>query len=345
MNEEERITRRAFFREVPKKVVQAAALTTAVGLGIKEGEQFVDRWIDVDAGGYYPLYEVHTTGINLDLVPDEVDVLYREGVFRDEDTIFNPCIYPAEILRDILKEQSRTLFENGMPILWGDCALPPSDAYAEDFLKSFIDEWTVGGLVLFSFDKLTGVYNTFNPEKSIKRRAFMRLMSKIGLVLAGRALIPLPFMTANAVSANVDAYYHHPLQRVVQRLQALSNHLQFDEYTIFYRNVYMAHKLLLSGYKYRPNQGQKTRFAYQVGAMHSGIEDFLMLGIDFCRWLLVNLPGKDLDFIVDYNSGAETFATAKMIQKDGDDGVVEKVFVDEKLVEMIDQSISQSGSE
>ncbi len=63
----------------------------------------------------------------------------------------------------------------------------------------------------------------------------------------------------------------------------------------FFRNVMMADKLLSVASKTKSRKGNNpSKLAFQVEAAHSGIEDFLQVGPDICRALvLAHLYSRD----------------------------------------------------
>jgi len=161
---------------------------------------------------------------------------------------------------------------------------------------------------------------------SMTRRKFMKVFAGVGTLLLGRNFAP--FLPVSTLS--LDEYQRHPIQRLVRRLQAILSDTNYEEFSIFYRNLLMANKLLEIGRQY--NQGvDKPAIAYDVGALHSGIEDFLFAGPDICRWLILNIHSKELlAYLVDYNGGPESFLSAKILQKNSD-GIQEKIVIDSQL--------------
>lgn len=155
-----------------------------------------------------------------------------------------------------------------------------------------------------------------------------------GAFLLSRRFALLPVI----LSHELDTQYEHPLQRVLQRLQAIMHHTYIDEADIFYRNLIMSHQLLLM--RSALNQdNHKPKIAFNVGAFHSGIEDLLLLGPDFCRSLIVNLPSKELlQAFVDANGGIDTFAGCRILTRANKN--TDQVIIDPILKNMVSEKLS-----
>lgn len=113
--------------------------------------------------------------------------------------------------------------------------------------------------------------------------------------------------------------------------------------------------MLIVAEDFEKKSGRKPRIAFNVGAAHSGIEDFLVAGHEFTSWLIAQYPKPILWRIIEENGGIDNFCSARILTlPDGikaeelgdasqreevgrylDKTVVSEKIVDDKLREML----------
>jgi len=106
------------------------------------------------------------------------------------------------------------------------------------------------------------------------------------------------------------------VDRIMSRTAAMVTHAHPEQLLILFRNILMARKLQFLGGHLSKNEERKAKIAYNVGKLHSGIEDFLNLGKEFTLYVLEKFPNKPLREIIDKNGGIESFCSVIIINPD-----------------------------
>lgn len=80
-----------------------------------------------------------------------------------------------------------------------------------------------------------------------------------------------------------------------------------------FRNLVIADKVLLLAENLKDALGRKVNIGLNIGASHSGIEDFLRAGPEFCRFLITNMPRDVLQKVIDKSGNIESFSSMRIL--------------------------------
>ena len=114
----------------------------------------------------------------------------------------------------------------------------------------------------------------------------------------------------------------------------LQQHFHPEIFLSVFRSLVMANKLLEVAKEYKERTGQRPRIAFNVGAGHAQMEDFLQVGQDACRKLIAIHPYPILKSSIDNSDGVDNFCTARLFKVSVDQGAVEvteRKVVDQEL--------------
>lgn len=157
-----------------------------------------------------------------------------------------------------------------------------------------------------------------NSKRIFSRREFIA-----GLGKASALYLASPLVGSILVAAGVSGYKDEEkrvslaLRRLAMRLNGIQSNFHPEDTVIFVRNLIWAMKLLeLKDWFGEASSGlaqHNTNVGFLAGAAHSGVEDFLVLGPDFCANVLELLPRPYLRALVKCNGGVENAAKVRII--------------------------------
>lgn len=275
-------------RDVLKLVWQVPFAAGMGGLIANEGLK-EKRGIETDSGVFFPIYEFHNIGISPDDIPQGTDVLFREGYFNNRGL---SRLAPSDVLDSTYFEQDmlQTVSDRGIKIGVGDVDVGGHNVVDEVEFK--LGALAIGGGIV----------------AKIHRRKFLGDLL-LGAGLYGTSAIWGGFLVIGAV-LQPNEY----LRRAGVKINTLVSNLHPQDSMIFFRNIVMAQKMHTIAEYLSEEKGRKTRIAFQVGAGHGGIEDFLQVGADICRKAISLYPAVFLDEIIRENGGLRTFCSANITE-------------------------------
>ncbi len=323
--------------------LMAKAAVAGLGLGTIGNEMIKARQGIRTADGFFtPLYERHDIGIKAENIPPDVSVFFREGRFEgymradkelilggiggssDSGEIKNTRIFPDDILNKLAQQ--------GTEIMIGDIT-----ANLEEDL--FLSTAELAAAVIGA----TAVVEANLLKKDWARR---NLLNKVALGVCLWAAAPFIGGYANMIGqAQSEA-----IKRIEGRLYAMQADTHPELLGVFFRNLVMADKLLTVGKEIKAKTGNIPKIGFEVEGGHSGIEDLLLAGDNFCRALILAYPKAILQGIVDKNSGIRDFCSARLLKlsktptADGAGNKIEVVgdrrVIDEKLQIDLEQKLA-----
>lgn len=349
-----------------------AAITGAIGGGVigtagLVAENEITKGLEgvrTGNGTFIPLYERHDRGIDTRDIPHDTDVYFREVTKTDPTTgqqtlmdekagdILNGLrdAYvgtPLEThdIRVFPREVLDTLSDIEAEIMVGDISV--GRYYTVDTLRALtITYCSAGGFAaLLSFLSARHMNSA-----DISRRKFLQL--------AGWAMFlwGSPQIYGKAIAYIVPGMdsKQNAEKRIVARILGMSSDFHPENTGEFFRNVVMADKMLHVASNTESVKGNNPlHLAFQVEAMHSGIEDFLQLGPDACRAVILAHPKEFIREVVDMNGGIEKFCTSRIFRlpkgahtlnenmTDVIDGYsTERKIVDTKLKQSLEKKLS-----
>jgi hypothetical protein len=221
-----------------------------------------------------------------------------------QDTIppSNQYMFSSAILEKLAKEQ--------IPILFGDFDF--AQAAAE---KGYLPYPYMGIARLVAGAVLAtglGVRSTVDWQEG---RVSHRLKTKFFLgALAALACKPY-FDIGGGFAFFMKQYQSADLQhrRLFARVQGLLNHTSPENVNLFFRNLYVAHKLLFYAKSSKQDSTVVPSLVYQYHGGHNGIRDFLELGMAGCEQLLLLFPKQFLVDMIDGMGGIDAFCSVRAL--------------------------------
>lgn len=302
----------------------AAVVTAATGMLVAKRElDITEQGLETKNAIFFPLYERHDIGIREEHLPAHLDYFFREVKLRKEEfempareiLALDPGYTPEEKNLSQLQNADRgklfnksvleSLAKGKVRVVIGDTAIP-----FEEYIKLLnrLEERREIqqdlGLALETSGLLMTMRNFLGSETA--QRVTRRSVVAIGSVITGISLrYPfLAFRIQNPAERTAFA-------RIGNRLKGLASHTVQEDHVVFFRNLVMANKLLTLAQSQKKKEG-KLKIAFNVGAAHAGIEDFLTLGHDFTRWLINQYPTSFLEEFVNVNGSIENFTSLRI---------------------------------
>lgn len=327
------------FLKVGSKVAGAGLAAIALNRYVnREDEQKQEgdsKWRvleGTDGGLYIPIYESHKVPWQSESFNDmpDVDVILYE-VTRPSKDMANQT--GEELLgkadeifaRDtwIPKDHSEHWGEKGTLVAFEGLAYPN---------ESMVMKYTVGTLV----EGLAGLYSiagSFSEtaskplviaDKEIMTGEIKKTLMRAGGIWGSSAWLQMGIgaymnmMTATGSEGMQNASLK--TQRLGQLITQI--HPEFD--LIFLRNLIMARRLQSIQEKFpqsirdtdRPS-GNPTTIAFNVGAIHSGVEDWLVLGPEIVKFMIELSPEGIWKQMSEINGGPENMATMPLVLNNG----------------------------
>lgn len=279
-----------------KIAVAGATVSVAAGFLIQHEVDNLVTGIETDSGIFIPLYENHLTRIEDDHIPADVNVFFKEW---DKDT---NDMTPADTIRDLTpigRKKLSILARQHTEIMLGDIDLGLKYLLVGEAIP--IAE-LFGGVALYRY-----LNKKASSMEANTRRRFLKTAAQISLIWPYTTLLHAPSL---AVSFQDNMAF----RRITARLNALHYHAHPEDYVVFLRSLLWADKLLTSADEFKDRTGRKAKIGFNVGSSHADIEDFLHLGRDFCRNLILAHPSFLLSELVDINSGVSNFASARLLR-------------------------------
>lgn len=308
--------RRNFLKKVA--VVGAAGAGIALGgVGINaEEKNTVENGISTEHGAFFPLYETHYKGIDAEGMPDDLDVLFTEAVgsdllvastrsmFADNLSSYENNKAQSKLIQDsVLKK----IVTNGTEVMVGD--VDPR------IIPGFQDPTSIDFFAGIGLGLLTLKVSLEKTKKNdhITRRKFLKIAGVSGSAwLMGSGAY---FLTRGGPwIGKFDTERNDALHRIVDRLNGLQSSTHPEQLMVFFRNLIMADKMSAVAEDIEEKTGKKARVGFVVEYGHNGIQDFLRIGHNMCRWIISQYPKPILRSIADINGGKESLWTARLFK-------------------------------
>ncbi len=147
-------------------------------------------------------------------------------------------------------------------------------------------------------DKLHEIPSLSEEQKSaFSRRDLAKSLLEMGATGTAAYLSAIPLVSALDTQ---NSYYNsytdktlpptRAMESVIRVLNAWLTDTQPNDKVIFIRNLVNAHKMLTLAEDIAKKTGRKAVISYQFGLYHTGIEEFLVLGKEFCEAVMKVLP-------------------------------------------------------
>lgn len=295
---------------------------------------------------FIPRYERHNLGIKESEIPEGLDFWFKEGTFVNQDGLYTDVQYnlsPGEVLwfmknagsapvslfgekREAIKVKSfqdgvlNRLGRNGSRIILGDVITNQNPNELANIQKVLTAEFAGGlgiatGEFLYAMKQRTKdrKKNEIPSKAEMTRRNFLK-----GAAVVGTAWATLPLASFYGISDGVslDSISDKRLfvDRILTRLNGFQSNFHPEGLLTFFRNAVIADKMLTIAEKFHKEKGKKAKMGFNVGLAHSGIEDFLGAGAEFCRFVITHYPEGVLREVMRVNKDIETFCTSAIME-------------------------------
>lgn len=311
--------------------------TGALGLAAtacttNELETVKNGYLETSLGRFYDVIERHDYRTiyqdSLELPENCAGYLVESGIFpgmmRNTDPLnrhilnlqdgfdTNPpsvrFVFSDSILQRLAQQQ--------VPILMGDYNFN-SFARAAGYTG---DQEALGGRVILGGATQAALATLCGYEwlhKKIGHRAKLKAAIGGAALILEKPLIEYIFETQQWFTeqyANPNPEY----RRALARIQGLMSHLSPENINVFFRNVYVAHKLLFYAEQLYKNDHSPHNFLYQYQGGHYGIRDFLQLGQAGCERILLSMSPDFLKVMIEGCGGLYDFCSIRAITLSSD---------------------------
>lgn len=321
---ENKVSRRDFL----KKAITVAGITasgfalTAPSLNVAEKDA-VENGISSGSGIFVPLYETHFKELDPARISRDLDILLRErgggGIYTGNPSYVLSSTAGAygdlggrKEFRYISDAVLERMAKNETEIMLGDVTTETSR-----FPLTIIEGGTefIAGLgisLALLKDSLKGKKPVM--ENNVTRRKFLK-----GAAAIGASWLMMPgiygLLRGGTEIGTVATERDNALTRIIDRIYGIQSNLHPEmlEEGMF-RNLIMADKMLTVAEDFEKRTGRKARIGFNVEYAHTGIEDFLRVGHDVCRWIIERYPTNVLKYIAELNGGGESLWTARLLK-------------------------------
>ena len=338
---------------------RGAAGLAVGGLGLLKAKQEIEQGkegVQTRSATFIPIYENHIERIKLENLPAYLDVFFAEL------TMIYKSLY-GENPKTILQQKS----------LWNENPITGKRKDNPIFLPSIIAALSKQGSVVAIGDslqvweilastgfKLSEIFGSlgglaimvkkglFASDAHISRRNLLKTL-ELGAVAWGGSnlvgmLLSAPFKSNEAQK--------NAIGRILTRIEGLQTHIHPEQTVIFFRNAMMAIRMMLIAEELKTERNKKIRMGFNIGAEHSGIEDFLLAGPEFSRAVVLTYPAPFLRSATDNIGGIENFSSAILFTLPSDltedsirsgeglERVTKTQVTDQKLVQALEQKLA-----
>ncbi len=313
-----------------RSAVKLGVVTGLVGLGAKELINGKDG-IETPTGVFIPLYENHFQGLTA--IPNNLDGFFKEYPMYKEihsqnaqqiltsksDVNKPPFVVSIDSFSPSVLSQ---IAKQGTKIILGDTDVP----FTNITDLSPVAQVLLGGIGV-------GLLANTPSEKKYGRRNVMRKVAAGAIVWGSDTISTLITGVATFTLDQENA-----LRRIIIRTNGIMTHGHPEHAIVFFRNLVSADKMLLASNLVKAGDGKKPRIAFNFGAGHSGIEDFLQAGPEIIRTLITTFPKEYLQATIDLNGSLDDLCSIRIITlpKDFKPGAMEqnKGIIDEKKYDL-----------
>lgn len=316
-------------RQILVNAVKAGLLGLAGILGAKEIKTAVSRYVQTRAGRFYPVYERHDKhkevqdtivfpqpchGFFPEFVSSKtmdglaVGVVLDVGIGHDTEVPSVQLILTDETLSKVIQEQ--------IPLLYGDVNVPnlESSQWAETAvaLRTACAQYAELFLAVHLGSDLKDALLQKRPwHAPLSRRLFLKGSLATTAAVATAANERMSTQNWMMEGLNSD---NELVRRAYSRVSGMISQLRPEYANEFFRNLVVANKLLLYGEHVQYEGFSQPNIVLQYHGGHSGIEDFLVLGREFCRTLIAQFPTDFLNQCYALNGDSTTFCSLRIIQ-------------------------------
>jgi len=288
-----------------RKFMKSVGATTAGVIVGSEAKRIVENKISTQYAEFIPLLEWHDKHLRSEQIPSNLDVLVVEGSSIElftrtgKEILFSANNYNERVWPDdaIIK------FANGnTKVMYPDIVIKDEqlDLNIAEFARMF------AGFVIDAGVTINFITNKINKKPLTSRRKWLYSAGLISGGVLSSSVIGSELMN---LTRNITV-----LDRIFTRLNGIVTNGNPEDALDFFRNVVVANKMLIESESFSKEKNSPVKVAYNFGVGHQGISDFLIMGPDFCRFLISGYPQPILENIIKSNGGIEQFCSSRLIQ-------------------------------
>lgn len=332
--------RRDFLSKIPPILAGAIASITAILVGRKirdevhfEKELYETGWFETNLAKWFAIYEAHhqhEEALAPPALPPSLNVISLEVVVGNEanfnfrhsitDIInavgWSPDTGPEVRYLLVPPETQQYLSENNILLALGDI-IPDNpdnhDSHLSEIEMTKIRKVLTNDLlvVLGGLSLMAGIADESNR---ISRRRFLKLFGVTALTcgLGGLVSPQVQNFTHNNLLAAIEQ--DSVTQRVWARISTVITNGSPEEIGYLFRELIQANKLMtLAKHLPAKSGSQLPKIGYNWHLGHRGIEDWLRLGQDVTRAMILAFPDTVLRQVYEYNGrDARAFTTIRV---------------------------------
>ena len=356
---EKKVSRAEFIHGVAKGAMVAGGASLIGPLVAHETSMLTQDSFSVDGARFYPLYENHAVGPTYPL-PQNATGLFKEfnlnlklassvsgeiktfNIYTDplEDLQYFLSIYegnPVPAVQSLLQQ----VIDQKITLALGDIDIVYNEEISQLFrfdspadTQRFFD-----GIKLILFSSLPKVNQQLleqHLDKKVPRRHFLKLstLATTAVALGGAAAGAWQSSdTAFFTSLTRDPTLPEPIAKIMLRLDGMVSNYHPEDTIIFMRNVIMALKIRELA-EFQKTAIKTPIIGFEVGSLHSGLEDMMHLPLEVLRQLFVRTnPAYTREAIRKHGAN---LASTRLIQADAS-GVFRDLppIIDTRLLDLL----------
>ncbi len=304
------------------KGVSALAAISAIGVELNVGKEGLET---IDAI-YYPIYERHDKRMLRARIPKGIDFYFNEPVthVNSPDLNIDPE-WQAKMAVASWTENPNDLLarfsQEHTGIILGDTEISKNpdefilvQGYSAivNIIAGVFTSVVAGKKILEKISPSSK--NTEIPSQNstdISRRSFLvdysKKVAKTALFMKGIGTL------AHQAAVELNPNEERAITRILARIDGFISNTDPTALGIFMRDAMMALQLITVAKYNGEDTRLKPKIAFQIGAGHAGIEDFLRLGEESIVRIIASYPQPVLDYLLERNEGVDGFASVGIV--------------------------------
>lgn len=291
--------------------------------------------INTNNANYYPIYEVHETPVsqddlsklpNLDILMYEYQVNAAKPINDSADEILR---YPSSKReRAIPPDHAKFLQKNGTELVLEGYYLGPTLKGVSVFSKF------AGPSAIFINESIKKIKSWLNEDEPVQKRTSLSNLTKLIYAWLASTWIPLaakPFDSKSTIIQSSE-------ERIVTRIIGIASHIHPEDPSVFFRDLMIARRLQVIANFKNGEKLSKPKIGYNVGKLHTGIEDLLYCSEDFILGLISSYGSMFWNELCKINGGAKNLASCILLTPSGF-GFEKRIILDKQLYKLISAQI------
>lgn len=305
-DEYEKVRSRREFGKIVKISFLSAWVSSYLSTDIQNFEEG-NPVVKTGDGNFHMLYEFHDEGIKPSDMPTkrDVDLFFREGVLGGGGNVLDTeggltalSLMGGDLIDACAKRKIRLAF--------GDIRVPkllePEDLELVEAVAGM-------GLLCLSQateQELKEKEGHLNWLERFDRRQFMLGIGVLGWIM-------MPKLYSGGISFATEFTDLPDEVKSLRRLYGFMSNFHPENTPIFFRNVVWANKLLTLTSEISSQKNNSAEIVCNVGAGHSGLQDFLKIDRVFCRKIITSFPASFIENTANINGGIQALSSTVIV--------------------------------